>query len=308
MTSRLAVCFILLFMLNAASCSTFSSNTRTVVNTVALQLDSATVFCESPQEIHAIAFDDKGLMYAAGKADVFKVTPDKSIKHFLTLENTSPTTTIWSMKFGTDGNLYIAAHDRIVKITPDGTQQVIIWENFPGPCGATDLRFDRHGNLYIVYDTFIAKYDTSFNKSILIDGSKFQTPIQWAVGMEFSSDEQYLYIADCRGSHAYVVPTAAKDYYQSAKIYATRWGQYFTKDNDGNIFLTSLGGYRNLPEFIVFKQNLKNREITCKRKPRQNENNYKKTIVFGEAGYDEHAIYCIIGNTIYSYHLDSRNQ
>jgi hypothetical protein len=276
--------------------------------TAALMLDSASVFFQSPQEIHAIAFDHKGMLYAAGNTEVFTIAPDRTTKHFAALDHPGPATTIWSMTFSRNGNLYLAAHDRIVLITPGGMQQVIIQENFPGPCGATDVRFDRRGNLYVAYDNVIAKYDTSYHKSIFIDGSKFQTPIKWAVGLELSSDEQYMYVGDCDGSRAYIVPIAEEDFYQRAKIYRTRWGQYFTKDTEGTIFLSSLGGYRTMPEFVMFTQTTKSGEINCTRKPLQDEHSYKKTIAFGEAGYDEQAIYCVIGNLIYSYHLYSQSR
>lgn len=268
-----------------------------------IELDSASVFYESGRQIHAITFNHNGLMFVGGKLDIFTISPDKSFKHFLTLKESAPNTIIWSMVFGSDGNLFIAANDRIVKVSPDGKQQVIIREDFSGPCGATDLRFDKQGNLYVVYDNIIARYDSSFKKTIFIDGTKFPTPIRWAVGIEFSSDEQYLYIGDCGGNNAYIVPIAAEDFYKNAKTYSTRMGQYFARDTFGNIYMTSMGGPGNPPEFKVFNANLNSADIHCKHKPPQDKNNFKKTITFGEETFDSNAIYCIIGSKIYSYHL-----
>ena len=84
-----------------------------------IELDSASVFYESGSQIHAITFNHNGLMYVGGKLDVFTISPDKSFKHFLTLKESTPNTIIWSMVFGSGGNLFIAANDRIVKVSPE---------------------------------------------------------------------------------------------------------------------------------------------------------------------------------------------
>jgi ligand-binding sensor domain-containing protein len=123
-----------------------------------LTLDSASIFVETNKCIHAIAFDNKGMMYVGGCHDVYRITSDRVIEHFTTLSDTSTKTCIWSMTFDSKGDLYIAAFDRIVKVTSSGEQTVVEQEDFSGSCGVTDLRFDRQGKLLAVYDNIVARY------------------------------------------------------------------------------------------------------------------------------------------------------
>lgn len=274
-----------------------------LMNAPSIELDSAAVVLPMETEIHALAFDHHGTMYVAGKCDVYRITPEKAVTHFASLADRDTMTSIWSMRFGADGRLYCAAHDRIVAIAHDGSQQVIIQEKFTGPCGATDLRFDQSGALYVAYDRFIARYDSTGKKSIFIDGGKFQRPIQWAVGMEFSSDERTMFVADCGASYVYTVRLGGDDLYRTAEIHPTVYGQYFTRDRRGTVYLTSMGGHKKAPELVLFRTDNSLMTLRCRQKPPQNEQRYKKTIAFGDAGFDERAVYCVIGNTIYSYHL-----
>lgn len=266
-----------------------------------IELDSASLFYTSGKPIHAVTFDKNGLMFLGGKLDVFTLNADKSINHFITLQDPCQNTIIWSMIFDKNGNLFIAANDRIVKVTPDKKQYAIIKESFSGPCGVTDLRFDKIGNLYAIYDKIVARYDSLFNKVVFVDGSKFKIPIQWGVGIEFSNDEQYLFIGDCWGSKVYIVQLTGNNLYENTKTIKTNFGQYFAKDNSGNIYLTSIGGEDGIPELKMFKENHSSIDIICRNKPIQNENSYKKTIAYREDESGRKAVYCIIGDKIYSY-------
>jgi Tol biopolymer transport system component len=279
------------------------SDSSVVMNSSNIELNSAEIFYKSVNDIHAIIFSPKEIMYLGGKLDVFMILPDKSIKHFIKLKDYTPNTIIWSMTLDKYNNLYIAANDRIVKVTPDGLQQTLIQENFTGPCGATDLRFDKKENHYVVFDNKVVKYDKSLTKTLFIDGSKFSIPIQWAVGIEISDDEKFMYIGDCNGSRTYVIPLSSTSRYSDTRIFSNNFSQYFTKDCYGQIYNSSPDGRSNMPEFLMFKDDNTPVGIYCNKKPSQDENNYKKTIAFGQKGFNEKAIYCIIGNNVYLYEV-----
>jgi hypothetical protein len=265
-----------------------------------ITIDSASVFAEVNDSIHAITFDGKGSMFVGGCHDIYRITPERVIEHFATLSDTSSVTTIWGMTFHPNGDLFVAAHDRIVKITPSGTQLVVIRENFPGPCGVTDLRFDRKGRLLAAYADIVARYDASYNKSIFISGKDFRPPIQWSVSIEFGNQDSTLYIADCKGKQLYLVPYFQTDSIHAARIIPTNLGQYLTKNRRGEIFL-AMHGPPTFPEFLMLKGDSSEYFVHCTTRPPQNRQRYKKAIAWGNTGFNTQALYCIIGGTVYIY-------
>ena len=268
-----------------------------------LVIKDASLFCEVDFPIHGIAFNNQGLMYVGAHKKIHTITPDKEVKHFITLNDATDNTMIWSLRFDPNKYLYVAAKDRVVKVSPTGEQTVVIKEDFSGPCGVTDLRFDNHGNLFIVYDNIVAKYDSDFQKEVIIDGSQFEPPMVWIVGIEFSSDYKKLYLADCRDKRAYIIPYLSKDFIEKSKPFPTNWGQYFTQDNSGNVYLTSLGDNPEWPEFVMLSPENDRVDICCKNRIPQNRENHKKAMALGQKGFNKHAIYCIIRNRIYEYEL-----
>ena len=268
-----------------------------------LVINDARLFCEVNFNIHGIAFDNQELMYVGGDKKIHTITPDKEVKHFVTLNDTTENTIIWSLRFGPDQALYVAAKDRVVKVSPKGDQTVIIKETFPGPCGVTDLRFDNNGDLFIVYDNIVAKCDSNYQRQVIIDGSQFVPEMEWLVGMEFSSDFKKLYLGDCRGKHAYVISYLSKDFIDKSKSFPTNWGQYFAQDKSGNVYLTSLGTNPTWPDFVMFTTESERVDLCSKNRVPQFRGNHKKAMAWGQKGFNENAIYCIIGNHIYEYDL-----
>ena len=104
-----------------------------------LVIEDARLFCEVDFSIHGIAFDNQELMYVGGHTKIYSITRDKEVRHFITLDDPTENTIIWSLRFGPEKSLYVAAKDRLVRVTPGGEQTVVIRDNFPGPCGVTDL-------------------------------------------------------------------------------------------------------------------------------------------------------------------------
>ncbi|HEX2968826.1 MAG TPA: hypothetical protein VHO46_06940 [Bacteroidales bacterium] len=269
-------------------------------NDTIIVLDSAKYFIEFDSPVHAIAFDSKNKLYAGGKNKVYYIDEKSNIRLFATLSDTSSKTFIWGMTFDQKGNLYLAAHDRIVKIDSNGIQETIIKENYGGPCGATDVRIDSANYLYIVYDNIVAQYDTLLNKKIIVDGENFNPPIKWAVGIELDNRSERIFIGDGEGNKLLIVPFKRQAYAVESKIILSSWGQYLTKDEYGNIFL-SMHGPETFPEFLYLDESFHPQKIFLKSRPLQNERLYKKAIAYGKHCSRDKGIYCIIGNKIYIY-------
>jgi hypothetical protein len=269
-------------------------------NDTIIVLDSAKFLIEFDSPIHAIAFDSKNNLYAGGKNKVYYIDEDTNIKPYATLKETSGNTIIWGMTFDVKGNLYIAAHDRIVRIDTNGIQKTLIVENFGGPCGATDVRIDSANYLYVVYNNIVAQYDTLLNKKIIVNGENFNPPIKWAVGIEFDKKNEHIFIGDGGGNKLFIVPYKRSTYVAESKVILSNWGQYLTKDEYGNIFL-SMHGPETFAEFLLLNENFQPKKIYLKNRPFQSERIYKKAIAYGSHGCCDKGIYCIIGNKIYIY-------
>jgi len=289
-TFAISFCLILAFLNEAKASDT-------------LVINEARLFCEVDFSIHGIAFDNQHLMFVGGGKKIYTITPDKKVEHFITLDDTTENTMIWSLQFGPDQALYVAAKDRVLRISPEGEQTVIIKEPFPGPAGVTDLRFDQNGDLFIVYDNVLAKCDANYQKQIIIDGSQFVPPLEWLVGIEFSSHFKKLYLGDCSGKYAHVVSWLPEECIDESQSFPTNWGQYFAKDNLGNVYITSLGTEPTWPDFVMITPDNNRVDIYSRNRVLQNRENHKKAMAWGKTGFNEHAIYCIIGNRIYEYDL-----
>lgn len=274
--------------------------TENIKNDTLTILDSATFFIELDATIHAIAFNHKNKLYVGGKNKVYSIDKDNIIKTYATLTDTTHKTIIWGMTFDSNGNLFIAAHDRIVRIDTLGTPLTLIQEDFGGPCGVSDVRIDSANNLYIVYDNIIARYDTALNKKIVVNGNDFNPSIKWAVGIEFDDNNEYIFVGDCNGKKLFIIPYKSFDYVDEFTVIPSNWGQYLTKDEHGNIYL-SMHGPETFPEFLMVDRNLKKKEIYLHKRPFQTKGIHKKAIAYGQYGSNEKGIYCIIGNKRYIY-------
>ena len=289
-----------LFAILTISISLANSKPNFTLSNSSIDTSSAYLFLDVGKCIHAIAFDNYGELYVAGCQDIYRISSNKEIIHITSLTDTTDKTIIWAMNFNTDNDLFIAAKDRIVKLDKSGKLSTVINENFDGPAGVSDVRFDKSGNLYAVYGNTVACYDSKLNKTIVVDGNKFEPAIKWAVGIEFDQYENYLFIGDCNAQQLLAVPFKNRDYTIEIKTYPSKWGQYLTKDLKGNLYLTMLGKGTE-SEFLRVQENMQSEYLTVKNKPFQDRKEHKKTIAYGRFGSGADAIFCVIGNKIYCY-------
>jgi len=95
-----------------------------------------------------LAFDkDKNLYCGDRSGTIFKISPDRQIFVFATLE---PSIAAYHLAFGPDGDLYVtgpttSSYDRVLRINEHG-QVTAFYRGLGRPQG---LAFDRHGNLFV---------------------------------------------------------------------------------------------------------------------------------------------------------------
>lgn len=144
---------------------------------------------------------------------------------------------------GTDGYIYAAAGDRILKINSEGAAETFLVDDFEGEWGACDLAFDSEENLYVVHDRMVEKYsivpDTKPVKTTLLDGRKDSILLKAAVGLCFGKDFRELYVSDVFGNM--VVKCTLKEDGTIGEIMEftpLRSAEYMEADNDGNIYVS----------------------------------------------------------------------
>ena len=95
-----------------------------------------------------MAFDSEGNLYVGDRSGtIFKISPDRQIYVFVTLE---PSIAAYHMAFGLDGHLYVtgpttSSNDSVYRISPAGDAEVFC-QGLGRPQGLT---FDAEGRLYV---------------------------------------------------------------------------------------------------------------------------------------------------------------
>ena len=168
------------------------------------QVKNAFLFANIGGSLHGIAFDNQNSMYVGknGK-EILKVSPEGKISPFVVIKEASGhyidgpgDTFIYDMEFGKDRHLYVAAEDRILKISQTGQIEILLKENFKGTWGACGIELDTKGNIYVAFDNKILKILPTGQKSIFIDGNNTDFKLEAVVGLEFDATYKYLYVCD----------------------------------------------------------------------------------------------------------------
>ena len=161
-------------------------------------------FVKSEGLFHGIAFDGKGHMFVGknGK-EILKVTPDGEISVFTVIEEADGYfiegpghTFLYDMEFDSQGTLYAAAEDRIIKISADGKITKMLEENFTGNWGACGIAVDQQKNVFYAYDNKIMKLTPSGKNELFFDGGKTSPPMVAIVGVDFGPDDKNLFACD----------------------------------------------------------------------------------------------------------------
>jgi hypothetical protein len=194
------------------------------------------------QPAHALAFDGAGALYVGRQRAVQKITPDGKVRPFATLElDQGETPMLWALRFGPDGALYGAAHDRIVRISSNGAVETLIEKDFPGPCGATDLDFDEQGAMYVAYADKLARYTLAgaeAEKTVVLDGAKTDPVIRWLVAVRVDRRSGDLYVSDVRSKRIFVCRSGPSGMLEPARVAnLPEHPEYFALAPDGRAFV-----------------------------------------------------------------------
>ncbi len=262
------------------------------------QVKEAVIFADIGGSLHGIAFDDKGSMYVGknGK-EILKIAPDGSISPFVVVKealgyfNYGPGDTfIYDMEFGRDQHLYVAAEDRVLKITPAGEIQILLQQKFTGTWGTCGIALDQNDNIYISFDDKILKLLPSGERSIFIDSKKIGFELYSVVGLEFDSLFSNLYVCDgYRGGTGKLIrvpikpdgsPGGAQVIFKKNRYRP----EYVCIDHSQKQIVTK--GPEN-PEIVLLKDDLTPIMIELKNVGYEEI----ETIAFGQEGFSNNSIY-----------------
>ncbi len=154
--------------------------------------------------LHGIVFDDRGHMFVGknGK-EIIKVSPDGTISLFTEIKEADGYfiegpghTFLYDMEFDSQGLLYAAAEDRILKIFKDGKIATLAEEKFSGNWGACGIALDQNDNIFFAYDNKIMKLTPEGKTELFLDGGQTRPSLSAIVGIEFAPDHRHLFACD----------------------------------------------------------------------------------------------------------------
>lgn len=256
--------------------------------------EEAEVFVDI-QNIHGIMFDNQGSMFISRKGnEILKVTPDANVTVFTSLDrlrDKTEKTHIWSMTSGKDNTMYVAAYDRIIKVTPDGEMETVIAEEYTGQWGACDVKLDQEGNIYVVHGVRVEKYSGSLQKTTLIDGEIDDIKLSAAVGIDFDKDYNNLYLCDVFGKKVVKYPLDSADTTNAPLIVdlVNKNPEYIAVSENNDAFASLPGGGG-----VVRVSPDGEKTISC-----GNTLNEPFTLAFGKKGFDEEALYVVSQGKVY---------
>jgi hypothetical protein len=191
----------------------------------------------SPRSAHALAFGPAGALYLGGQRQIWRLTPDATVQPVAELPaSDADRPRVWSLAWH-DGQLYGAAHDRIIRVAPDGTVTNLVEEKFPGPCGVTDLVFDPRGGCYVVFANVVARCDANWQRTIVLDGTKTTPKLRWATSLRLDGEGRF-WISDVRSKRVLVATlNAAKVLEIQRTIDLPDYPEYFAISRGGAVYV-----------------------------------------------------------------------
>lgn len=244
---------------------------------------------------HALAFDEQGALYFGSERTIHKLTPDGRTRPFVTLpQDKGDTPRIWSLRLGPDGQLYGAAHDRVIRITVTGEVSTVIEEDFPGPCGATDVDFDEQGNMYVAYANQLARYTPGrekATKTIVLDGAKSEPPLRWLVGVRIDRRRGDVYLSDVPNKRALIGRFTPEGTLKPARVLdLPEHPEYFAVAESGAVYVgfPDADGIMRVDEHPRHALNALGERL-----------DFVATLSFGGRGFDSRALYAACRNGVF---------
>ena len=196
--------------------------------------------------VHGITFSSNGDLIVATHHNLQKVNTLGQVSPFTTLKHVTDTTRIWNMKYDPDGNLYCAAKDFLIMITPQGKQKILANEKFTGRWGICDLAFDQRGNIYTVHGKTISRYDKDGNRQDMFTQILSSDSIKALVGITFDKTFNNLFVSDVFGQQVIQIPFKSDDKNIKAQFYKLDgYPEYFAWTKDNSLVVSSPGKKRS---------------------------------------------------------------
>ena len=154
--------------------------------------------------LHGIVFDGKGHMFVGknGK-EILKVSPNGSVELFTEIKEADGYyidgpghTFLYDMEFDSQGVLYAAVEDRILKISKEGKITILVKKEFAGNWGACGITLDQKGNIFYAFDDKIMRLTKDGENTLFFDGGQTSPPVSAVVGIEFAPDYGSLFACD----------------------------------------------------------------------------------------------------------------
>jgi hypothetical protein len=191
----------------------------------------------APQPVHALAFGPPGTLFIGGQRQIWRLTADATLTPLAELPaSDTDRPRVWSLAWHND-QLYGAAHDRIIRVARDGTVTNLIEEKFPGPCGVTDLVFDRRGDCYVVFANVVARYDAGWKRTIVLDGRTTTPALRWLTSLRIDHEGRF-WISDVPNKRVLVATLNAVRMLEIQRVIELPdYPEYFAVSREGAVYV-----------------------------------------------------------------------
>jgi hypothetical protein len=139
-----------------------------------------------PEDVHGIYVTEDDEILCGANKRIYKIEKDGEIT------DTNSQTHIWSIKPKKNGNVLLAATDRIIEVDRDGNNKLLYKGKFDGEWGVCDLAIDNEGSILLVHGKSISLLDENFNREELLVDSTAKN----FVGIGFNSARDYFLVSD----------------------------------------------------------------------------------------------------------------